>query len=299
VYYSVEIMISRRAFLAAAAVLPSVSGSASRRPSLCVFSKHLAGLGYDELGATAKRLGFEGVDLTVRPGGHVLPERAAQDLPRAVEAIRRHGLQVPMITTGLTSATDPAAEPALKTAARLGIPFFKLGYWRYRTKETDPAARIQQVRQDLEGLVALARQHRIRAGFHNHSGDYVGQAVWDTRAILEGLDPEWIGYYYDPAHARIEGGLAGWQVSQQLVAPRLYMVAIKDFLWEKGPKGWDVRWCPVGQGMVAWDQVVAGFAAARFTGPLTLHLEYHTSDEPGALRADLRVMRAAVERAYP
>ena len=52
---------------------------------------------------------LSGVDLTVRPKGHVLPERAAEDLPRAFEAIRSHGVEVPMISTELVSASDPAA----------------------------------------------------------------------------------------------------------------------------------------------------------------------------------------------
>jgi hypothetical protein len=52
------------------------------------------------LARSAKRLGFDGLDLTVRPGGHVLPERAADELPEAVATIRGEGLDVPMITTG-------------------------------------------------------------------------------------------------------------------------------------------------------------------------------------------------------
>ena len=39
-----------------------------------------------ELGRTLKALGFDGVDLTVRPGGHVDPKRVAIDLPAFVDA---------------------------------------------------------------------------------------------------------------------------------------------------------------------------------------------------------------------
>jgi sugar phosphate isomerase/epimerase len=98
---------------------------------VCLFSKHLPDLNYDQLGKTLRDLGFDGVDLTVRTQGHVLPERAAQDLPRAVETIRSHGLEVPMITTELVSASDPTARPILSTAARLKVPHCKLGYWEY------------------------------------------------------------------------------------------------------------------------------------------------------------------------
>jgi len=36
-----------------------------------------------------------------------------------------------MITTALTSADDPAARANLETAAGLGIPYFKAGYYLY------------------------------------------------------------------------------------------------------------------------------------------------------------------------
>ena len=65
------------------------------------------------------------------PTATCCPNRVTEDLPRAVETLRKHGLTVPMITTDITSATDPAAIPTLRAAPQLGIPYFKPGYWRY------------------------------------------------------------------------------------------------------------------------------------------------------------------------
>src|SRR5438552_15828647 len=83
--------ISRRGFLAAATAALALRAEGSG-PTLCLFSKHLPDLNYEELGKAVRDLGFPGVDLTVRAKGHVLPERAAEDLPRAVEILRKHGL---------------------------------------------------------------------------------------------------------------------------------------------------------------------------------------------------------------
>jgi L-ribulose-5-phosphate 3-epimerase len=55
---------------------------------LVMFSKMLGEFSVVEAARRIKRLGFAGVDLTVRPGGHVAPERVAKDLPEAVKAIR-------------------------------------------------------------------------------------------------------------------------------------------------------------------------------------------------------------------
>ena len=103
---------------------------------LCFFSKHLPELDWTELGRAVKTAGFDGVDLTVRAKGHVLPERAAADLPRAIDAIKAQGVSVPMVTTELTSASDPAAKPLLQAAAKSGVRFFKTGYWRYTDQGT-------------------------------------------------------------------------------------------------------------------------------------------------------------------
>ena len=266
------------------------------RPVLCIFSKHLANLNYEQLGKTSREIGFDGVDLTTRAKGHVLPERAAEDLPRAVETIRSHGVQVSMITTELLSASNPTARPILSAAGRLKVPYCKPGYWRYKSRPVETV--MAEVKRDVEGLVALAREHGVTIGFHNHSGDYVGTEVWDTREIIAGLDPRWIGYYYDPGHATVEGGAAGWQVSLRFALPRLKMVALKDFYWEKQKGRWQVKWCPMGEGMVNWPRVFSAFAGAHFSGPISLHVEYDPPDEMGAIARDLEFIKKQVKAAY-
>src|SRR5947207_7545245 len=114
----------------AAAIAPHVDAGAqtaapTSRPAFCLFSKHLPDLGWTDLGRAVKEAGFDGVDLTVRPGGHVRPERAADDLPRAIDAIKAQGVTIPMVTTELTSAEDPTAKPLLQAAVRSGVRYFK------------------------------------------------------------------------------------------------------------------------------------------------------------------------------
>ncbi len=98
---------------------------------IVLFSKHLAELGWRDLGVAVRQAGFDGVDLTVRPAGHVLPARVTEDLPRAVAAIRDGGSQVAMLTTGLTKPDDPAARATLQAARAVGVPRLKAGYYRY------------------------------------------------------------------------------------------------------------------------------------------------------------------------
>jgi sugar phosphate isomerase/epimerase len=276
------------------------AGTASR-PALCLFSKHLPELAWSDLGKAVKSLGFDGVDLTVRTAGHVLPERAADDLPRALDAIRSHGLGVPMITTELTSVT-PLAKPLLSTAARHGVRYFKTGYWRF-SASPDVRAQIAAAGESLAGLAALARDCGIEMGFHNHEG-YIGGALWDIAPAMDRLDAKWAGYYFDPRHAVAEGGAGAWKAATHLVAPRLKMIALKDFFWEKSDKGWRTRNCPLGEGMVDWNWFGAAVRDAKFAGPISLHLEYEiggataaerTRNTIDAARRDLAVARNIIK----
>jgi L-ribulose-5-phosphate 3-epimerase len=272
------------------------SGSAQTfHPQLLIFSKHLAGLDYEQLGKTAKEFGFDGVDLTVRPKGHVLPERITEDLPRAVGTLRRNGLAVPMITTELTSANDPAAIPTLRAGSSLAIPFFKPGYWRYAPGRVEP--QIQPTAAQVRRLAMLAAEHKIAMGLHNHSGNYIGEAVWDTWGDDSRSRSRWTGFYYDPGHAAIEGGLGGRDVSLRLALPRLKMVSAKEFYWRRDAGAWKPVWCPLGEGVVDWTSVISALRKAGYNGPISLHQEYVVPDMLGALRKDLAFLRSAVESA--
>jgi sugar phosphate isomerase/epimerase len=281
-------------FLGAAASALAIPAQ-TFKPQLVIFSKHLPDLNYENLGKTAKQFGFDGVDLTVRPKGHVLPERVAEDLPRCVETLRKHGLSVPMITTEITSASDPAAIPTLRAAAALGIPFFKPGYWRYAPGPVEP--QVTKTAAEVQRLALLAAEYKIAMGLHNHSGNYIGEAVWDSWFMMRDLDPRWTGFYYDPGHAAIEGGLGGHDVSIRLALPRLKMVAVKDFFWRKEAAGWKSVWCPMGEGAVDWKAAMGALRGAGYSGPISLHQEYNVPDMLGALRKDLAFLRSAVESA--
>jgi L-ribulose-5-phosphate 3-epimerase len=277
-----------------AAFTRTVAASAADRPStpaMCFFSKHLAELTWSDLGRAVKDAGFDGVDLTTRAKGHVLPERP-DDLPRAIDAIRAHGVSVPMITTDVTSPADPRLVPLLRAAAGSGVSYFKPGYWLY-SRSTDVRAQVHAAIEDVVGLGAIARDCGVQMGFHNHAG-YIGAALWEIAPAIDRLDPKWSGYYFDPRHAVAEGGGGAWKAAAHLVAPRLKMVALKDFYWAKGANGWQIVDCPLGEGAVEWTWVASLLRDARFAGPISFHFEYEI---PGATARErtARTLQAAAK----
>lgn len=260
----------------AAANAPAVARGPFRG-TLCLFSKPVPQLSWQELARSAKQAGFGGIDLTVRPEGHVLPERVAVDLPKAVAAIRAEGLEVPMISTALTSVDDPAAGPTLESAGQLSIPFVKPGYYYYKLANVFDEVREAGIQ--FRGLAELAGKNKVQLGFHNHAR-CIGAPIWDMASFIEPLDPSWSGFYFDLGHCTTDGGESGWEIATNLVIPRLKMVAVKDFYWKKKPgtNRLEAAVCPLGQGMVPWSEFLHILAKSDFHGPISLHHEFSLPD---------------------
>lgn len=246
---------------------------------LILFSKHIQKLPIGEAAEGIKIAGLTGVDLTVRPGGHVEPEKVEDDLPRLYEQFKKHGVQVVMLTTEIKSATEPNTEIILRTASALGIKYYKTGYFRYRGFGT-LAGQREEVRKTLGSLAELNLKYGITGAYHNHSADFFGAALWDIYAVLKDLPPAAMGFYFDPAHAMIEGGSNGWMMGMELLADKIVAVAVKDYHWIKGNYRYaggrqhSVEFCPLTSGNVPWDQVIDLLQKIGYVGPLSFHSEY-------------------------
>jgi sugar phosphate isomerase/epimerase len=258
---------------------------------ICIFSKHLQWASISDAAAIARDIGFDGVDITVRVGGHVSPERVETDLPAAVEAVHRAGLTVPMITTDIMSVQTPHADAIMKTANELGIRNYRWGFVTYPADE-GIAERLVQLRPQMKALAALNQEHQICGMYHTHSGPgLVGAPIWDLWNLFQGLDPRWIGVNYDIGHATVEGGYGGWIDSSRLVMNQMRGIALKDFTWQQNKgknthpdpfdkslgiqNAWVPHWCPTGEGMVNFSGFFAIVkAGGTFSGPVQLHFEY-------------------------
>jgi len=316
---------SRREFLATSAAAAWVAASAVPRQAaaqpavagpfrgtFCLFSKPVPQLNWQELAKSAKEAGFGGIDLTVREGGHVMPARATEDLPKAVAAIRAEGLDVPMVTSELVSASDPTAAVVLQAMEKQHIPYLKPGYYHYKFQNV--RKEIAEAGRQFRSLVELAGKHNVQVGFHTHAG-YIGGLIWDFAPLMDTLDPKWAGYYYDLENIAEEGGVAGWKSAANLAMPRMKMMAAKDFLWQKTPgEGWQPVMCPLGEGMCHHKEFLKMAAEGGFHGPISLHIEYQipgVSDDQGialardndeavmaAAKRDLATLKSLVHEAY-
>jgi hypothetical protein len=69
----------------------------------------------EKVGETAKSLGFDGLDMAIRPQMCVNPENVTDALPKAMKIWRSQGLCVPLATLN-GDAIDPAADVFAETS---------------------------------------------------------------------------------------------------------------------------------------------------------------------------------------
>ena len=193
--------------------------------------------------------GLHGIDLTVRPGGHVEPGNFERDLPAAIKAIRAAGLRCDMITTAIDSTADRRDFELLTLARSLGVRTYRMGWLRY-DKDSHPVTAIDRFRRQLADLAEWNREIGITGMYQNHSGEgRVSAAIWDLFLVLRELDPDHLGCQFDIRHAVVEGGQV-WPDSYRLMQPYIRPICLKDFRWGLVDGKWRIVNTPIGEGMV-------------------------------------------------
>ncbi|QMU30207.1 sugar phosphate isomerase/epimerase family protein [Adhaeribacter radiodurans] len=281
---SAQGIISRRAFIGslatAGALLPiaalaknisAVQPVKTDRP-ICVFSKHLHWLTIPEMAKSVASLGYDGIDLTVRKGGHMEPAQAATELPKVVAQIRKAGLDVPMMVTEISDAQHPLTEPILKAASQAGIKYYRTAWVNY-DPQLGVVKSLEKYKKQFQELSALNQKYNIHGAYQNHSGTSVGAAVWDLWELFKDLDPRWMGVQYDINHATAEGS-ASWVNDVDLLKNYIRCMDIKDFYWAKKEGKWEHQLVPLGEGMVDFKKYFSLVKQYGISGPLSVHFEY-------------------------
>ncbi len=253
-------------------LLPLSCQKEQKKSDIYLFSKHLQWLDYKEMSKVAKEIGFDGLDLTVRKKGHVLPENVERDLPKAVAAMQKAGLKADMMTTTITNIQDPTTEKILKTASSLGIKTYRMGWLKY--KDNEPiSAQIEAFKSPLKELEQMNEYYKIRGDYQNHAGTSVGAAVWDIWLLIKDLNPQWIGCQYDIRHAMVEG-LNSWEVGLKLLQSHIQSIDLKDYIYVQKESGWAVKHTAIGEGTVDFKKFFQLLQTLHIDKPYSLHAEY-------------------------
>ena len=257
------------------------------KPEFHVFSKMFQPplcKDYDAVAELMAKAGFDGIEWTVRPKGHILPENVKTDLPRAVAATRKQGLKSTMIVTGFTNGADPASETILKVAADCGVRQYRPGYFLYDAKKETFRQSFDRIKAGFASLAALSEKTGVKTVYQNHSSwgpSLFGGLVWDVWEAIRDLDQKWMGLDYGPMHAYFETNLS-WSHGLELVSDRIGAVCLKDFhyqLSKKNQKDHAKFMCAAGQGVVPWNDVKRLLDACKVKVPFVVHFEHKFDDK--------------------
>jgi sugar phosphate isomerase/epimerase len=268
--------------LAASGTHPAAAAEKRGRNPLCFFTKHLQGLSFEDIASLAVEMGMDGVESPIRPKGHIEPEHVEDELPKYVEALKKQGLELMIMTSGINEVSqEQRTEAVLRTAAALGVKRFRMNYYKYDLKK--PIwAQLQEVRPKLKDLIQLCQELGIQPMFQNHSGkDYFGAPIWDMYSLMREYSPQQFSFCFDIFHATLEGGLQ-WPLSVALTADHWGAVYFKDFQWQ----GKKAEGCPLGQGQVS-PEFAKMLRQRGYAGPISLHVEYLKGDakDPAVLKS--------------
>ena len=260
----------------------TLSKPQKKGPEFHVFSKMFQSpvcKDFDAVAELMAKAGFDGIEWTVRPKGHVLPENAKVDLPKAVEAARKQGLKSTMMVTAITDGMKPENLDLLKIAADCGVTQYRPGYYFYDLKKESFKESMARIKTGYASLAKAGEKTGLKAVYQNHSSwgpSVFGGLVWDVYEMIRDLDPKYVGLEYDPMHALFETGYS-WSHGLELVADRIGAVCLKDFhyvLSKKNPKDHAKFMCAAGEGVVPWKEVRRLLDLNQVKAPYVVHFEY-------------------------
>jgi len=305
--------LSRRAFvgtasaaIGAAALSPAFAAAPSLKPQqekpyeFCTFIKFIQDLSHKELAQTLKEIGFDGAEVTVRKGGYIAPEAAADELPKLAEVFKEHDLKINLLTTDIEKVETPSAEAILKTSAGLGIKHYRMGFCRYDLK-APIMPQLESIKAQIKDLAALNREHGVTGGYQNHNGaKYMGATFWDLKQVLADISPKEIGSIFDIRHAVAEA-MDAWPVFYDVIKPHIIALSVKDFHWlpkKEGSRFLKARHCPLGEGQVDYKKFLKLFKKDFEKSLVTLHIEYLKGESVqaniDAMKKDFAVLKKSM-----
>lgn len=266
----------------------------SAKFSFTVFTKPWPEMPLADLARFVREMGFDGIELPVRPGFQIEPERVLAELPEAARIFSDQGLRI-------GSVAGPCTEATIRACGDAGIPILRV--MAKIDKSIGYAATERELRAEWDALLPALERSHVKIGVQNHAGENVGSAI-GLMHLIEGYDPKHIGAVLDPAHCGLDGEPEA--IAIDIVWSHLAMVNLKNAfrVREVGPEHdevtWKVYWTNGRQGFISWATVAAELARREYRGDLCLTAEYSNplgkGDKTGAdveplIKADLAYAR--------
>lgn len=238
-----------------------------------------------ELGAYVRALGFDGIELPVRPGYPIEPERVAE-LPQAARQLAQEGIQI-------ESVAGPTDEATIAACAEAGVPIIRT---MVRIGPEGYMASVAEAQRTFDALLPSLERSGVRIGVQNHCDRYICNAM-GLRHFLERYDPRHVCAVWDAAHNALNG--EDPELALEIVWPHLGMVNLKNAIWQRtvGPEAevaeWRHYWTGGRYGLASWPRVATELQRRGYQGPICLTAEYSDGDAVDRLiREDIALAKS-------
>ncbi len=260
---------------------------------LALFVKPWKILPLPELAAHVRSLGFDLIELPIRPDFQVEPENIERDLPAAVNLLADHGIRV----LNVTAANTLDDERLYSACAAAGIGMNRVMFWQ---RNLDYWTAEGEARRQLDTALPFCEQYGIQIGIQNHSGRFVPVNAMGAYHLLKDYDPRYVAAVWDPAHNALEG--MDSDAALDILAPHLCVVNLKNAYWRRvtGPEAavaeWKIYWTSGAQGRASWPRVIKKLKAIDYRGPICFSAEYTDEERVDDLIVrDLALARRLLE----
>lgn len=244
---------------------------------IAVFVKPWKRLSIAELAKHIKRLGFEWIEIPVRPGFPCEPETIETSLPRAVNQLADEGIRVLNVTAALPLDDERLYSASLKAGIKMNRVLFDRregeNYWEAEAR----------ARRALDAAQPLCERYGYQIGVQNHYGMSVPVNGMGLHQLVKDYDPRRVSAIWDPAHTALEG--EDPEPALDMAASHLCVVNLKNAFWQRvnGPEAeearWSVYWTTARHGRASWRRVAAKLRQMDYHGPLCLSAEYSAEDQ--------------------
>lgn len=289
-------MIERRTFLKRTALAATGVGLASgdRKSGgdwpVVIFEKPIQTLDYDRMGEELAKMGVQGIEATIRRGGHIDPKNAELEVPKMVAALAKNGQKAIIATTNVNAADEKNAR-FLRILKENGITKYRMDYFRYDLKK-ELIPQVKENTAKLKEVEAMNREIGVQALYQIHAGaKYAGSLAWDAAVMFDGVDPEHAAIAFDLRHIRAGTG-ASFETALALMGKHVRSIFVKDAKWV-GERSDKIKNVPLDTGIVnqkTFDAVKKGHSVM----PISLHMEWGKS--PIYPKADVMEAVANVAR---
>ena len=233
-----------------------------------VFTKAWKTVPLGRLGGLVRGMGFEGIELPVRPGFQVAPERAGRDLPAAARQLADAGVTI-------RSVASAADEAAIMACADAGVPLLRI-MAPIRTDESYAAAE-ERYRREFDALLPVLDRAGVTLGVQNHAGRQIANAI-GLRSLLGSYDPRHVAAVWDAGHEAVAGNEP--EMAIDIIWPHLSLVNLKNAIWlqtaDAGAESaeWSPYWTAGRLGLSPWPRVAAELQRRGYAGTVCLTAEY-------------------------